>query len=76
MAFRSALFNEETLKRDLYRDVVDVVGQDNDIEDDREDIRERPLDLEGIMSPPTPPFTEKQSKPSPLVAFWRKAPFI
>ena len=48
LAIRTALFNEKTLMRDLYRDVVDVVGQDNEIEGNRKTYERNPWIWEGI----------------------------
>ena len=48
LELRAALFDEETLKRDLYRDVVDVVGQDNDIDAVRKTYERNPWIWEGI----------------------------
>jgi len=48
LKIRAALFNEDTLKRDLYRDVVEVVGQDNDMADESKTCERNPWIWEGI----------------------------
>ncbi|MCL6479336.1 MAG: hypothetical protein K6T65_13165 [Peptococcaceae bacterium] len=48
MDVRAALFNEETLIRDLYRDVTNVIGENNDIDDEKKTYERNPWLWEGI----------------------------
>lgn len=48
LEIRAALFAEERVTRDLYRDVADVVGEDNDIETERKTTERNPWLWEGI----------------------------
>lgn len=48
MDVRAALFNEETLIRDLYRDVKDVIGENNDIGETKKTYERNPWLWEGI----------------------------
>lgn len=48
MSVRAALFNEETLTRDLYRDVERVIGQDNNIDTTVKTYERNPWIWEGI----------------------------